>query len=233
MQCVLNFSGEESRVLKRFLENFEQMKPGRHEEMRCSAGKSTLTLYSSGKLLIQGPDCERIKLEILESVDLGNGLVVGVDETGRGEGFGPFVIAAVLATPKKMRELRDSKKTRDLKKKLGVVEGNAEAIVVASVSSKELSEFHEKGISLNEIEARVINAIHGFFRKQGIKALFVVDGSPLKGCAEGIVFQVKGDDLNPVVGAASVVAKNARDSSKDSGKRAGWGNWGKKGRRNA
>lgn len=228
MQCVLNFSGGENKALKLFLEKFEQLKPGAHEEMRCRSGKSTLTLYSSGKLLVQGPDCERIKLEILESVDLGSELVVGVDETGRGEGFGPFVIAAVLATPKKMRELRDSKKTRDLKKKLGIVKGNAEAIVVASVSSKELSELHEKGISLNEIEARVINAIHGFFRKQGIKALFVVDGLPLKGCAEEIVFQVKGDDLNPVVGAASIVAKSARDSSKDRGKRKDWGKWGRK-----
>ena len=69
MQCVLNFSGGKNGPLKLFLGKFEQLKPGLHEEMRCRSGGSTLSLYSSGKLLIQGPDCGRIKLEILESVD--------------------------------------------------------------------------------------------------------------------------------------------------------------------
>jgi len=232
MQCVLNFSGEENKALKLFLEKFEQFRPGAHEEMRCRSGSSVLTLYSSGKLLIQGSDCERVKLEILEGVDLGKGLVLGIDETGRGEGFGPFVIAAVLAAPQSMRELRDSKKVRDIEAKRRIVEEKALAIGVFSVSSKELSELHEKGISLNRIEANAINALHGFFG--GIaKAETIVDGSPLKGCAKGVSFQVKGDDLNPVVGAASVVAKSARDSSEDRGKRRDWGNWGVKGRRNA
>jgi ribonuclease HII len=224
MQCVLNFSGEENTALKRFLGAFEQLRPGPRGEARCRLGNSTLTLYSSGKLLIQGPDCEKAKKRVLESVDLGKEIVLGIDETGRGEGTGPFVIAAVLAAPRDMRELRDSKKTGDIEAKRSIVEEKALAIATFSVSSKELSELHEKGINMNKIEAMAINAIHGFFSEiSGAKT--IVDGSPLRGTASGVSFLVKGDDLNPVVGAASVVAKSARDSSADKGKRKDWGSW--------
>jgi len=230
MQCTLNFSGIPKKPVLKFLKQF----PGKEtktsfEEFRCLIGESTVTLYGSGKLLIQGSDCEKVKERILEAVEVEEGLVLGIDETGRGEGFGPFVVAAVLAEPGKMRELRDSKKVKDLKGKRKIVEENAVATAVFSVPSQELSSLHEKGINLNEIEARAINAFFDFFKALDKGVEVVVDGNPLKGCRKEISFIVKGDDLNPVVGAASVLAKSERENSKDRGKRLGWGNWGKKG----
>jgi ribonuclease HII len=228
MQAVLNFSSQDKGKLVSFLAGLEQLEPGSHEEIRCRAGKSTLTLYKSGKLLIQGPDFERVKKQVLRAVRLEGEEVLGIDETGRGESFGPFVVAAVLAKPGRLLELRDSKKTRNLEAKARLVEENASGISVFSVSSKQLSEFHKKGVSLNYIEAYIISYWHAFFRdfKKDVKVF--VDGSPIKGVPKEVCFVVKGDDLNPVIGAASVIAKQARNSSQDKGEREGWGQWGKK-----
>ncbi len=228
MQTVLNFSSQEKKELVLFLKGLEQFKPGQFEEIRCKTGKSTLTLYKSGKLLIQGPDFEKVKKQVLRFLKLEDEEVLGIDETGRGEAFGPFVVAAVLAKPSKMLELRDSKKVKDVKAKAKLVEENASGISVFSVSSKQLSEFHKKGVSLNELEAYTISYWRAFFKDFKKDVKIFVDGSRIKGVPKDVSFVVKGDDLNPVIGAASVVAKQARNSSQDKGKRAGWGQWQKK-----
>ena len=49
-----------------------------------------------------------------------------------------------------------------------------------------------------------------------------IDGSPLKGVKPGALFMVKGDDKEPVIGSASVLAKHFRDESKDKKKRLTW-----------
>jgi len=227
MQCMLNFSGHSREKLLLFLRSFPIL-PNKSdfEELRCSIGKSTVTFYKSGKLLIQGNDCEEVKKIVLEAAGLEQEIVLGIDETGRGEDFGPFVVAGVLANSAEMLELRDSKKTKNFREKMKKVEEKALGIAVFSVSSGQLGILHEKGISLNEIECNAIKAIAGFLGGEGAKVL--VDGAQIKGCGYNISFIVKGDDINPVIGAASIVAKFTRDNSLDKGKRAGWGSWGKK-----
>ena len=198
------------------------------ELLRCKIGESTATLYTSGKLLLQGSDCEKARKKILREVDQDDEPILGIDETGRGEATGPFVIDAVLAKTSKMRQLRDSKKVKDLEKKRRLVEKNALGISVFVIGSDELGLLHKQGVNLNQIEAAAINSWHNFFTGIGKKPKIIVDGSPLKGCKAGISFLVKGDDINPVIGAASVIAKSVRDKSDDKGKRLGWGSWGKK-----
>ncbi len=229
MQCVLNFSGEEKMHVLTFLKQFpERQKGTEFEEFRCLIGKSSVTLYRSGKVLAQGPDCEEVKEKLLKAVDVGGELIFGVDETGRGESTGPFVIVGVLGRAKRLRELRDSKKTKDIDKKSKIVEENAEDIKIKVISSEELSDLHEKGISMNQIEAETINEWQKSLEGIDEKLEMIVDGSPLKGCNRGISFLEKGDDLNPVIGAASVVAKMVRNDSDDKGERRDWGNWQKK-----
>jgi len=227
MQCSLNFSQDKEPVLK-FLNEFPGLESkSQHELLRCKIGESTATLYKSGKLLILGEGCEKAKELVLKIVKKDEGTIVGIDETGRGEGFGPFVVAGVLGKASALREIRDSKKTKNIERALAVVEAMAQGIAVTSFSSEELSSMHEAGKSLNEIEARAIHEICSFFGKRAGKARVVVDGSPIKGCPKGVEFLVKGDDLNPVIGAASVVAKAYREMSPDKGKRRNWGKWGK------
>lgn len=226
MQCVLNFSKEEKAGVKSFLEQFSRIETkSRYEEYRCKIEESTVTLYTSGKVLVQGEDCEKTKKLILKKGPAAKETILGIDETGRGEDYGPFVVAAVLGTVDSMRELRDSKKTKNIQEKLGLVEENAMATGVAVVSAKELWEFHEKGVNMNQIEAEIINGFVTFFKGIEKNAKIVVDGNPIKGVTKEAGFLVKGDDLNPVVGAASILAKATRDKSGDKEKRKDWGRW--------
>ena len=229
MQKVLNYSKEEKKAVKEFLEKYPKAKTNTaFEELRCKIGESTVTLYTSGKIVIQGEDCEKVKDTILCSMNFGNKIVLGIDETGRGEDFGLFVVAGVLGNPEKMRELRDSKKTKNFREKMKIVEKNALGIALFSVSSSELSDLHEQGISMNAIEVDAINTIQDFFKETCKDFETIVDGSPLKGCRKDVSFLVKGDDLNPVIGAASIAAKTTRENSEDRGKRRGWGSWQKR-----
>jgi len=229
MQCSLNFSNEDRTGLFQFLKKFPQKEvKSNFEDMRCEIGNSTVTLYKSGKLLIQGSDCEKVKGKVLKGIPSNYELVLGIDETGRGESFGPFVIAGVLANPNKMRELRDSKKIKKIGEKRKLVEENALGIIALVVSSSELFELHKEGVSLNDIEVAAINKWHGILEKSGREAKTVVDGKALKGSKPGISFLVKGDDINPVVGAASVIAKSVRDESHDKAERKEWGSCGKR-----
>ena len=229
MQCTLNFSIQEKPRAKSFLRAFPRVETKNDfEEYRCKVNSSTVTLYSSGKVLIQGEDCEKVKETMLGEVQGPCEIILGIDETGRGEDFGPFVIAAVMADVNAMREMRDSKKTRNVLKKLAVVEEKAMATGVAIVSAKELWEFHEKGVSMNKIEAEVINGFVAFFKGIEKNMKVIVDGSPIKGVSGDANFLVKGDDKNPVVGAASVLAKATRENSPDKEKRKEWGKWGQK-----
>ncbi|MBI3237111.1 MAG: ribonuclease HIII, partial [Chlamydiales bacterium] len=88
------------------------------------------TLYTSGKLTVQGKDKEEfiqfyIEPQILQSfafsypetqIDLKER--IGVDEAGKGDFFGPLCVAAVFATEGHIKELlqigvKDSKKMQD------------------------------------------------------------------------------------------------------------------------
>jgi ribonuclease HIII len=97
---------------------------------RATDGKHTLTFYLSGKLLVQGKGVERLsdflgnKAFVLSEshpirpAKYGVSKWVGTDESGKGDYFGPLVVAAVLATTETRKELlrmgvRDSKSLSD------------------------------------------------------------------------------------------------------------------------
>ncbi len=221
--AVLNFGKKEQAIVKEFLERFPPLGLGNeYEEARCKIGQSTVTLYTSGKVVIQGLDSEHVMKLFLEGLNLADSLVLGVDETGRGEGSGPFVIAGVLGQTNKLRELRDSKKTSDVAGKYAIVTENSLANVAFSLNAEFVDRLRRDGHNLNEIEAKVIDALVGFFKALGEEHRIVVDGSSLRTKERGIEYLVKGDDLEPVVGAASIVAKHLRNESKDRKRRETW-----------
>ncbi len=221
--AVLNFGKKEKAVVKEFLERFPPLGLGNeYEEARCKIGESTVTLYTSGKVVIQGNDAEHVMKLFLEGLNLADSLVLGIDETGRGEDFGPFVIAGVLGQTNKLREMRDSKKTQDVAAKYDLVTKHSLANVAFSLNAEFVDRLRKDGHNLNEIEAKAIDALVGFFKALGETPRIVVDGSPLRTKEKGIEYLVKGDDLEPVVGAASLVAKHLRNASKDQAERKTW-----------
>lgn len=101
-----------------------------HSIWAASDGRYTLRLYRSSKLLIQGKAPDRVARSLkgkgfilLDSNPIaparqGVSKWIGTDESGKGDYFGPLVIAGTLVTPETRRELiaigvKDSKRLSD------------------------------------------------------------------------------------------------------------------------
>ncbi|MBU0662377.1 MAG: DUF3378 domain-containing protein [Candidatus Diapherotrites archaeon] len=222
--CMLNFSPAEIGGLKKCLARFAPAETKtKYEALRAKTGGTTITLYTSGKLVIQGPDCGKVKDALLAEFGAKSELVLGIDETGRGEATGPLVICGVLGETSKLRELRDSKKTKNMAGKYALATKNSLANFTISIGAEMVSLLRERGINLNQMQEKSIDAIACLFSELSPDAKVRVDGSALKVCTKGIEFIPKGDDKEPVIGAASVIAKHVRNISGDATKRRNWG----------
>ncbi|VVC00511.1 Ribonuclease HII [uncultured archaeon] len=230
MQETLNFGkGHKEKILEA-LSKFEQGEVTSYfEEQRAKKDGCTITLYNSGKVSIQGKDAAKVKDELLAMLGLHPELTIGIDETGRGEREGPMVICGVLADTNGMRQLRDSKKTGDIAAKEKIVSEKMLASVSVTINSGAIDLLRSRGSSLNEIEAMAMAKISEFLSGLDANAKIIADGAPIKmpgpagnAASQKINFLPKGDDLEPVVGAASVVAKHLRNSSHDMGERKTW-----------
>jgi len=222
MQETLNFGKEKIEELKKVLSNFEEGKTTNYfEEQRAKHLECTITLYNSGKISIQGKNAGTVKEQILKKMGLEKELVIGIDETGRGEREGPMVIAGVLADTNLVREVRDSKKTSDVAKKEKIVSQKMLGSVKVTLNSELIDLVRNNGKNLNQLEENVIDSIaellSGF-----ADAKIIVDGAPLKVRNKKIEFKPRADDLEPVVGAASIIAKHERNNSSDSQERKTW-----------
>ncbi|MCD6478605.1 MAG: hypothetical protein J7L44_01830 [Candidatus Diapherotrites archaeon] len=219
---VLNFSREEKCAVKKALADFpEKDVRAPFEEKRWLIDKCTVTLYKTGKLVIQGKGCENIAKSILKKLLLKEELVLGIDEAGRGEPTGAFTISAVLADKNRLRELRDSKKTKKLEEKRVLVEQNCLASLTAIFSPEFIDVARKSGITMNELQRRFIVLAPMLFKIPALKFKVKVDGARIKG-AGNAEFVVGGDDKCPVIASASVLAKLAREDFANKRKRRTW-----------
>lgn len=223
MPLSLNFSKKDNVSIKAFLEKFEKLETKTSfEEARAKILETTITLYNSGKVSIQGKNEEKAKELLLKEIHGSNELVFGIDETGRSELTGPMVVAGVLGKTSKLRELRDSKKTSNVFEKAKIVEKNSLATAIISFNPEFIDFLRNNGMNLNQIECHSINSFAKLFKQLAPNAKIVVDGSKIAECDSGIEFLVKGDDLEPVIGAASVIAKKAREESANKSRKETW-----------
>jgi len=222
MQETLNFGEAEKAMAAKILGAFEKAETTNYfEEKRARHDGCTITLYTSGKVSIQGSNASRVKDEILAKMNLPRELVIGIDETGRGESTGPMVISGVLADTNELRQVRDSKKTSDIAKKEKIVSAKMLGSVSVVVNSALIDYARNNGKNLNQIEAGAMEKIAEILSLFG-EARVVADGAPLKVRNKKIIFRPKADDTEPVVGAASIIAKHARNNSSDNLERKTW-----------
>ncbi|MDD5162671.1 MAG: DUF3378 domain-containing protein [Candidatus ainarchaeum sp.] len=226
MQSSLNFSESEKKAIIAFLKKFPALELKTvFEEARAEIDGCVVTLYKSGKLLIQGKNSEAAKKRILSAIGGKSELILGIDEVGRGESFGPFVVAGVLGETAKLREFRDSKKTANIAEKALLVEKNVLGRKILEIRAGKIDELRRSGKNLNQIEADAINEIILFFEKKfsGQKFGIVIDGSRIRGIENSkAVFLPKADDKVVQAAAASILAKNARNNSPDRQERKTW-----------
>ncbi|MFH1751693.1 MAG: DUF3378 domain-containing protein [archaeon] len=226
MVQVLNFTLKEKPVAKKFLKNFEEIKSGTvFEELRCKKDDCIITLYNSGKIVIQGKTEKNeiaIKNLLLEKLKFNSVLELGFDEVGRSEITGPFVISGVLGRQDNLRELRDSKKTSKIQEKFEIVSKNSLSQSIVSFNPELIDFLRKKGLTLNEIEVLTLNNISQLYLDLLGKLEIKADGSKLNNSRKEIDFLVGGDDKDCVISGASITAKFFRDKSKNNFKRKTW-----------
>jgi len=226
MGVSLNFSSVGIREIEKALRSFEKgLVTSIHEVGRWKVDNSTVTLYKSGKLTVQGKDEEKVKAEILRLVKGKSELVLGIDEAGRGELTGPFVISGVIGETQNLREGRDSKKVTDKKKAYGKVTKNALMHSTFSLNPEFIDRLRTRDFTLDEIQGIIMDSLAGIAAKLERGVLVKADGKKLPLKSKKVEFIVKGDDKEPVIGAASIAAKYTRSISSNKEKRKSWSNY--------
>jgi ribonuclease HII len=155
-------------------------------------------------------------------------LICGIDEAGRGPVIGPLVLCGVCFKESKLPFLKeigvkDSKKLSPKKRSnlAELIKENCHSIEIVIVSVKEIDQREQSKITLNQLEefkmAEIINKL-----KPEIVYVDAVDvneerfGNSLKNLLLHkqikIISKHRADDIYPIVSAASIVAKEKRDS---------------------
>jgi len=165
---LAEFDVERSEELRGKLmeQGFEFTQP-QHTIFQAKKDGICLTLYASGKLMVQGKGMDDfiryfLEPEVLQTFTYGyeNAEIdlkarIGVDESGKGDFFGPLVIAGVFAQNETIKELakmgvKDSKKLNDvtiLKLAKQIKERYAHCIV--RINPNRYNELYEKFNNLN------------------------------------------------------------------------------------
>lgn len=134
-------------------------------------------------------------------------LVVGVDEAGRGPLAGPVVVGAVILDPAwPIAGVADSKRLKARRREAlaDAIRGQAVAWVIVRAEPREIDE-------LNILQATMRAMQHAVAALPVPAQRALIDGNrcPPLGCpAEAVV---GGDGSEPAIGAASILAKVARD----------------------
>lgn len=135
------------------------------------------------------------------------GLVVGVDEVGRGPLVGPVVVAAVmLDETRPIRGLRDSKALSARRREAlhDEIMAHALCVSVAQASAAEID-------ALNVLQATLLAMQRAVRGLRLPPARVLVDGNRLPQLAVPAEAVVKGDAKVACIAAASIVAKVRRD----------------------
>ena len=147
-----------------------------------------------------------LALETALSLRLG-GLVCGVDEAGRGPWAGPVSAGAVILNPDDIPEgIDDSKALTEARRDALAVQIKARALAwgVGFASVEEIEEFNILGATglamCRAIEAMALTPVAA-----------LVDGNYRFKLPCDVQTVVKGDSLSLSIGAASILAKTARD----------------------
>ncbi len=235
---VRKLSVEEGRRLRGRLEEAGfRLKDAPHAHFAASGPGVSVTHYKSGKLLVQGKGSPEFTLAYLDGPDGpedGTAAapqdrlaepIIGTDESGKGDYFGPLVVAAVLVRPDDVPILRtlgvrDSKSVGDAEAHTiaeQLVEAYGERIEVVEVAPPRYNELHDQfGRNLNRLlawcHARAIESVlervpckRALSDKFGAERL-IRDALMERGRKLKLEQRVRAES-HPAVAAASIVAR--------------------------
>ncbi|MFH0702650.1 MAG: ribonuclease HIII [bacterium] len=209
-------------------------KPADYAFWRAQNNEITVTLYLSGKILIQGKNIgdfvnkyisqrPNIIIEPESSKEHKHSSWIGTDESGKGDYFGPLVIAGVLVDQDNLKKLqnfnvRDSKKIKDeiIEKIAWQIKANC-IFSVITINPAKYNQLYSKFKNLNTIlawgHARAIenilekkdckNAISDKFGNEALIKNALLD----LGKSINLVQRIRAED-DIAVAAASILARN-------------------------
>lgn len=206
-----------------------------HARFAVKAEGVSLVCYMSGKLVLQGSNLELFVQRYLDGVGaavpkpaadpvlLFDRATIGSDEAGKGDYFGPLVVAAVHAEPAQARELSamgiaDSKTLSDLRMMpmAELIERGFDCEVRA-LPPAEYNQRYQRDPNVNHLLADLHAEVIAALLQRHPQAVAVVDrfGSEhlvasrlqQRRAAPRQLLQVPRAEAHPVVAAASVVAR--------------------------
>ena len=134
-------------------------------------------------------------------------LIAGVDEAGRGPLAGPVIAAAVILNPDRtIAGITDSKALTE-KRRQALEEEIKEYALCWAVGRAEVEEIDE----INILQASLLAMLRAVEALTTAPELALVDGNQCPKLVCRVEAIVKGDLLVPAIGAASILAKVARD----------------------
>lgn len=134
-------------------------------------------------------------------------LIAGVDEAGRGPLAGPVFAAAVILHPKRaIAGLTDSKQLSATQRErlFSEIRARAMAWSVAKASVQEID-------AMNILQASLLAMQRALLRLRMVPSLVLIDGNQCPVLSAPAKAIVRGDELEPAISAASIVAKVLRD----------------------
>ena len=137
--------------------------------------------------------------------------VIGIDEVGRGALCGPVVSCSVLLDKSILehslvQEINDSKKISEKKRKL-----LSDFIKKFSTYSFGITENQEID-KINILKATILSMQRSFEKFKDYDNIIKIDGQKTFELNKNTVFIIKGDQKSVSIAAASILAKNHRDS---------------------
>ncbi|MDW8032934.1 MAG: ribonuclease HIII [Aquificaceae bacterium] len=178
-----------------------------------SDGNTHLVLYPSGTLLLQGKYKEDIKELIFSRLKVPQRVMVGCDESGKGDVFGPLLLCCAVIKPEYYRKVlelnpRDCKKMKDeeVVEKAKALRSFCE-LRCRCVEPLELNLMWEQVGNLNRVLDKLYGEILKELEESYPSADFFVDAYSARNPFGGrVVFKPKGEE-NLSVAVASVLAR--------------------------
>ncbi len=183
-------------------------------------GSCSVIHFESGKLLIQGKDelvskisslitQSKAATEVKQEFKTTKGVVVGSDESLKGDTFGGIVVAGVKVDDKQKEILKamticDSKKLSD--STILAIAPRIKEVVPYHVISLSPKEYNEYTSENNQgTVSSLLNKLHKEVKKKLGEGKHIVDKYP--GCAIGDIMETKADSNYVEVASASILAR--------------------------
>ena len=137
MNYTLDLTNEQINIIIDLYQEYEIYTTNNYTLFRAKIKLCTLSIYTSGKLLLQGKDCDNVYMEICNVLNIKNDICgsnndqvatnnalykanIGCDEVGTGDFFGPIVVCASLVNEDNYLDVmrlgvKDSKQLSDEK----------------------------------------------------------------------------------------------------------------------